>query len=130
MKTGIIPQHWSGPLLSVLRIVAALLFIAHGTSKYFSIPPNEGGAPEVLSMVGIAGIFEIVFGFLILIGFATRISAFLMSGMMAIAYWLVHFPMSPYPSVNHGEPAIFFCFVFLYIAAAGPGPWSVDREPV
>lgn len=128
MKSGIIPERWSGPLLSVLRIVAALMFIAHGTQKYFGIPANEGGAPAIMSLPGIAGIFELLFGTLILIGFATRISAFLMSGMMAIAYWLVHAPNSLYPSLNGGEPAIFFCFVFLYIAAAGPGPWSVDGE--
>ncbi|MCA1749921.1 MAG: DoxX family protein [Parasphingopyxis sp.] len=126
MKTGIIPVSWSGPLLSLLRIVAALMFIAHGTQKYFGVPANERGVPELLSLPGVAGIFELVFGVLILIGFATRISAFLMSGMMAIAYWMVHFPQSYYPSENGGEPAIFFCFVFLYIAAAGPGPWSID----
>lgn len=127
MNWKIIPESWSGPLLSLLRIVTALLFIAHGTNKYFGIPPNEGGPPAILSMPGIAGIFELVFGTLILIGLFTRVSAFLMSGMMAVAYWLVHAPNSFYPSVNHGEPAILFCFIFLYIASAGPGPWSVDK---
>ncbi|MGF1550538.1 MAG: DoxX family protein [Sphingomonadaceae bacterium] len=126
MNWTIIPASWSGPLLSILRIVAALMFIAHGTQKYFHVPPNPRGTPEILSMPGIAGAFELFFGTLILIGLATRVSAFLMSGMMAVAYWMVHAPQSFYPSANGGEPAIFFCFVFLYIAAAGPGPWSLD----
>ncbi len=128
MNWKIIPDSWAGPLLSLLRIVTALLFMAHGTQKYFGIPPSDGGPPPLFSVMGISGLFEIVFGVLILIGLMTRVSAFLMSGMMAIAYWMVHFPMSPYPSINHGEPAVLFCFIFLYIAAAGPGPWSVDAS--
>lgn len=125
MNWKIIPDSWAGPLLSLLRIVTALLFMAHGTQKYFGIPPSDG-SPPLFSLIGIAGLFELVFGGLILIGLMTRVSAFLMSGMMAIAYWIVHFPISPYPSISHGEPAILFSFIFLYIAAAGPGPWSVD----
>ncbi len=128
MNWKIIPESWAGPLLSLLRIVSALVFIAQGTNKFFGIPPNENGAPPIFSLLGFAGIFELVFGTLILIGLFTRVSAFLMSGMMAIAYWLVHAPNSFFPSVNHGEPAILLCFIFLYIAAAGPGPWSVDRS--
>jgi putative oxidoreductase len=74
----------------------------------------------------VAGYFELVFGALILLGLFTRISAFLMSGQMALGYWLVHFAMGPLPVANNGDAAILFCFVFLYIAAAGPGPWSID----
>lgn len=129
MKAGIIPHSWSGPLLSVLRIVTALMFLAHGTQKYFGVPPNERGTPEIFSMIGAAGLIELIFGTLILIGFMTRISAFVGSGMAAAAYWIAHAPQSFYPSVNGGESAALFCFVFLYIAAAGPGPWSVDGEP-
>ena len=129
MNWSIIPASWAGPLLSVLRITTALMFIAHGTGKHLNFPPSDGPGPALFTMPGIAGVFEIFFGFLILIGFATRISAFLMSGMMAIAYWMVHFPISFFPSENGGEPAALFCFIFLYNAAAGPGPWSVDGEP-
>lgn len=128
MNWKIIPESWSGPLLSILRIAAALMFFAHGTQKFFNVPPSERGIPEMLSLPWFAGVFEIVFGGLILIGLMTRVSAFLMSGMMAVAYWLVHAPQSFYPSVNGGEPAALFCFIFLFIAAAGPGPWSVDRQ--
>lgn len=129
MKRGIIPESWSGPLLSVLRIMAALMFLAHGTQKYFGIPPNERGAPEIFSLIGAAGLIELIFGTLILIGLMTRISAFIASGMTAVAYWIAHAPEGFYPSLNNGEPAALFCFIFLYIAAAGPGPWSIDGEP-
>ena len=125
MNWGIIPASWSGPLLSLLRIVAGLLFLAHGVSKHLNYPP-PGFPVEGLSWY--AGWFELVFGTLIVIGLFTRISAFLMSGMMAIAYWTAHFPQSPLPIQNGGEAAVLFCFTFLYIAAAGPGPWSVDRR--
>ncbi len=128
MNWKIIPDSWAGPLLSLLRIMTALMFLAHGTSKWFNLPPSDRGAPELFSLSGIAGVFEIVFGVLILIGLMTRVSAFLMSGMMAVAYWMAHFPQDFYPSVNGGEPAALFCFIFLYIAAAGSGPWSIDAS--
>ena len=125
MNFSIIPANWSGPLLSVLRIVAGLLFFAHGAQKILGFPP----APfAVEGLAGVAGWFELIFGALILIGLFTRLAAFLMSGQMAIAYWLVHFPQGPLPIENGGEGAILYCFVFLYMAAAGPGPWSVDAN--
>jgi putative oxidoreductase len=123
MNWSPIPASWSAPLLSVLRIVSGLLFFAHGVSKILAFPPAPFPV-EGLSMV--AGYFELVFGALILLGLFTRISAFLMSGQMALGYWLVHFAMGPLPVANNGDAAILFCFVFLYIAAAGPGPWSID----
>lgn len=123
MNWSIIPASWSGILLSVLRIVAGLLFFAHGVQKHLNFPPGDG-PPAGLG--AIAGWFELIFGALIVLGLLTRVSAFLMSGMMAIAYWMVHAPQDALPILNNGESAILFCFVFLYIAAAGPGPWSID----
>jgi putative oxidoreductase len=120
-------SRWSPQLLSVLRIIAALLFFSHGTSKLLSFPFVEGlsGAP-VSSLYGIAGIIEIIAGVLLFIGLFSRLVAFIVSGEMAIAYFHTHAPQSFFPLQNDGEPAILFCFIFLYIAAAGPGPWSVD----
>lgn len=112
-------------VLSALRIVTALLFFAHGTQKLFGFPEAQF-RPDLFTLPWLAGLLEILVGALVLIGFKTRIAAFLMSGQMAIAYWLVHAPRSPYPAVNGGDAAILFCFVFLYIAFAGPGPISID----
>ncbi len=120
---------FSGPLLSVLRIVSALLFIAHGTTKLFGFPATERFAtpPETLSLMWFGGILEAGGGLLLLIGLFTRPVAFVLSGMMAVAYWMFHAPASIYPVQNGGDAAILFCFVFLYIAAAGGGPWSADN---
>ena len=122
-------DKFSGPLLSVLRIVSALLFIAHGTTKLFSFPATEMFAtpPPVGGLMWIGGILEAGGGLLLLIGLFTRPVAFVLSGMMAVAYWMFHAPASIYPVQNGGDAAILFCFVFLYIAAAGGGPWSVDN---
>ena len=119
-------DRYSGEAHSLLRIVAALLFFLHGTSKLLGFPPFEGGAPAIYSPFWIAGIFELIGGFLMIIGFASRPVAFLLSGEMAVAYWMVHAPQSTFPTLNGGESAILFCFIFLFIAATGPGPWSVD----
>lgn len=115
-------------LLSVLRIVTALLFIAHGTAKYFGFPSmgGGGGGVQVFSLFGVAGLIELVAGVLILVGLWTRPAAFIASGEMAVAYWMMHAPNSPFPMSNGGEAAVMFCFVFLYLVFAGPGPWSVD----
>ena len=114
--------------LSLLRIVAALLFLQHGTSKVLGFPPFPGGAPAVGSLFWIAGVIEIIGGLLLLFGFFTRPIAFLLSGEMAIGYWMIHAPESTFPLLNKGESAILFCFIFLLIAAAGPGPWSLDAS--
>jgi len=130
-NTGIIPASWSGPLLSILRIVTGLLFIAHGTAKHLGFPQVAmfDGLPT-LSLGGIAGLLELIGGALIIIGLFTRIAAFVLSGLMAFAYFIAHAGQSFHPILNGGELAILYCFVFLYFAAAGPGPWSIDaRKP-
>lgn len=118
---------WSPRLLSVLRIVAALLYLLHGTQKLFAVPPPASGATVALaSRLGAAGVIELVGGALILLGLFTRPAAFICSGEMAFAYFLAHAPRGPLPIGNAGEVPVLFCFVFLYLAAAGGGPWSLD----
>jgi putative oxidoreductase len=129
MNSGIIPASWSGPLLSVLRIITGLLFIAHGTAKYFGFPQVAMfDGLQMMSMGGIAGLLELVGGALIIVGLFTRYTAFVLSGMMAVAYFVAHAGQSFHPILNGGELAILYCFIFLYIAAAGPGPWSIDAR--
>ena len=113
--------------LALLRIMTALLFIAHGLQKYFGFPvPGPFGLVAPFSLMGVAGALELVGGSLVLIGLFTRPAAFILSGMMAVAYFIGHAPRGFYPILNQGELAILYCFVFLYIAAAGSGPWSLD----
>ena len=114
--------------LAVLRIVTALLFIEHGTQKLFGLPETEM-SPAFLSLPWLAGAIEIVGGVLVLLGLFTRPAAFIMSGQMAVAYWMAHAPQSFFPVENGGDAAILFCFVFLYIFIAGPGAWSLDGRP-
>jgi len=122
-------DRFSPQLLSVLRIVTALLFMEHGTSKLFGFPPTEmfANAPPVGSLIWVAGVLETLGGALLALGLCSRIVAFVLSGEMAIAYFMVHAKQAPFPVQNAGDAAILFCFVFLYIAAAGPGPWALDR---
>ena len=118
---------WSPQLLSVLRIVAGFLFLLHGTQKLFAIPPSASGRTvELASRLGAAGVIETVGGLLILLGLFTRPAAFICSGEMAFAYFLAHAPRGPLPLGNGGEVPVLFCFIFLYLAAAGAGPWSLD----
>src|SRR5215475_2901343 len=114
--------------LSLLRIVAARLFLEHGTQKVFGVPPGQPyvGFPN-FSMLGIAGMLEVVGGILLLLGFFTRITAFIVCGEMAVAYFRAHLPRSFYPINNLGEITVLLCFVFLYLVVAGPGPWSLDK---
>lgn len=112
--------------LSLLRIVAALLFTLHGTSKLVGFPPFPMDLPAVGSLLWIGAVLELVGGLLLIVGLFSRPVAFLLSGEMAVAYWMFHAPRSTFPSVNMGEAAILFCFIFLLVAAAGPGPWSLD----
>lgn len=112
-------------MLSVLRIVSALIFFAHGTQKILGFPASDMN-PALMSLPGIAGLLEIFGGALLLIGLFTRPVAFVMSGFMAVAYWIAHAPQGPFPALNGGDAAILYCFVFLYFVFAGPGPWSVD----
>ena len=121
-------QRYQQEALGVLRIVTALLLISHAIVKLTGFPPGaEPGQQELTSLFGIAAVFEIVAGPLLLIGLFTRPVAFLGSGEMAIAYWWIHAPASLYPIVNRGEVAILFCFMFLYLTFSGPGAWSLDN---
>lgn len=114
--------------LALLRIVSGLIFLEHGTQKFFGFPAGEmaGSGLAFDSAGAFAGIIEIVAGALIAIGLFTRPAAFIASGTMAIAYWHVHAPHSFFPVNNGGDAAILFCFIFLYIFFAGPGAWSAD----
>jgi len=130
MKSVMAVWRDSAPyLLSVLRIIAAFLFIQVGTAKLFAFPgavmPGGGTAP-LMTQVGIAGLLETVGGAAILVGWLTRPVAFILSGEMAFAYFIGHAPRGLWPVLNEGSGAILFCFIYLYLSAAGPGPWSVD----
>lgn len=118
---------WGPRMLSVLRIMAALLFLAHGTQKLLGFPAS-GGMPDPFTMGWIAGVLELVGGTLLVVGLFTRPVAFVLSGMMAVAYFIAHAPQSFFPVLNGGDAAILFCFVFLYLVFAGPGPWSIDAR--
>ena len=118
-------SRWQPQVLAVLRIIVALLFLEHATSKFFAFPvpfPVHPLPPMLLA----AGVIELLAGVLVTIGLFTRIAAFIASGEMAIGYFMMHFPKGFWPIANMGEGAILFCFVFLYIAAAGAGAWSID----
>lgn len=119
-------DSWQSRILSVLRIVAGLLFLEHGTQKLLGFPAGEHAGVALASVPGIAGLLELVLGFLLVIGLFSRLAAFIASGEMAVAYWMAHAPQSPFPVNNGGDAAILYCFVFLYIACAGAGSWSVD----
>ncbi|HVF54877.1 MAG TPA: DoxX family protein [Pyrinomonadaceae bacterium] len=119
---------WASRLLSVLRIITGFLFMAHGGQKLFGFPaPMPGGGAPLMSLVGVAGILEFFGGLLILLGLFTRPVAFILSGLMAVAYFMGHAPGGFWPLVNKGETAVLYCFIFLYLAAAGGGAWSLDR---
>lgn len=117
-------------MLSVLRIMSSLLFLAHGSQKLLNFPAYLEGktAPGAWSMGWIAGVMELVGGILLAVGFLTRPVAFLLSGLMAFAYFIAHAPQNFYPVNNGGDAAILYCFLFLYFVFAGPGPWSVDAS--
>lgn len=118
-----IPATWTARMLSVLRMVAGLGFLAHGISKFFGIPPFPMPLNPLLTA---AGAIEVVGGALILVGLFTRPVAFVASGMCAVGYFMVRLPQGFFPAANGGEPAMLYCFIFLYFAAAGGGAWSVD----
>lgn len=117
---------WSPKVLSVLRIVTGLLFMQHGTQKIFGFPAEARGPFDIMTQMGIGGVLELVGGALIILGLFTRPVAFILSGMMAVAYWQFHAPGDFYPLNNGGELAIMYCFAFFYFIFAGPGPWSLD----
>ena len=113
-------------VLSILRIMAALLFLEHGASKFFGFPSAAAPHPDLFDMEWFAAAIEFTGGILLTLGLFSRAAAFIMSGEMAVAYFLVHAPGSFYPYVNHGELAVLYCFVFFYLVFAGPGPLSLD----
>lgn len=122
-------DRFSPQLLAALRIISGLLFLAHGTTKLLGWPPTEmfAQAPETGSLIWFAGVIELIGGALIALGLFTRPAAFICSGQMAIAYFIGHASQAAWPVQNGGDAAILYCFVFLYIAAAGPGAWALDN---
>jgi putative oxidoreductase len=125
MNTHPLEPVWAPRLLSILRIVAALIFMAHGTQKILGFP--AGASPAMFSLPWIAGILELFGGALLVLGLFVRPVAFVLSGLMACAYWIAHAPKSFFPVLNGGDAAILYCFVFLYFVAAGGGVWSLDN---
>ncbi len=127
MNLDALATAWAPRLLSILRIMSGLLLLQHGTGKILKFPAGVVPANfNLASMPGYAGVIELVCGVLLVIGLFSRPAAFIASGMTAVAYFMVHAPQGFYPILNKGELAALYCFVFLYIAAAGAGPWSLD----
>jgi putative oxidoreductase len=118
---------WMPRMLAVLRTMTALLFMEHGTQKLLGFPPSTNPGPPLFSLLGVQGLLDLFGGLLILIGLFTRPVAFILSGDMAVAYFMAHAPRSFFPVLNGGDAAILYCFVFLYLAVAGGGAWSVDE---
>jgi putative oxidoreductase len=127
MPTAQFYAQWCPRVLSVLRILTALLFMEHGMQKLLGFPPSPNPAPPLFSLLGVQGMLELAGGFLLLIGLFTRPVAFILSGDMAVAYFMAHAPRSFFPTLNGGDAAILFCFVFLYLAVAGGGVRSLDE---
>ncbi|MDB5651234.1 MAG: DoxX family protein [Hyphomicrobiales bacterium] len=128
-RITILPASLTPWLHAALRVVAGLLYLEHGTSKLLGFPHDAHyDGLQLVSFMGLAGVLEMVGGLLIVIGLFTRPVAFILSGMMAVAYFMAHASRGFFPALNGGDAAILFCFVFLYFAAAGPGPLSVDGE--
>jgi putative oxidoreductase len=126
MNIAIIPQSWTPALQAILRVMTALLFLEHGTGKILGFPALPAMPMPSAMLVG-TGLIELIGGVLILVGFLTRPTAFILSGYMAVAYFMAHAPQGFFPVLNQGELAILFCFVFLYFAAAGAGPYAIDK---
>ncbi len=114
--------------LAALRIMTALLLIEHGTQKFFNFPPAEQPFGDLMNLIGLAGVLEIVGGLLILVGLFTRPVAFVLCGFTAVAYFMAHAPQSFFPINNSGDAAVLFCFIFLYLTAAGPGAFALDNR--
>jgi len=121
-------DNWKPQILAALRVVSGLLFIEHGTSKLLHFPHVAMLDGKLPPIVLVAGVIELVGGALVTLGLFSRMAAFLMSGEMAIAYFMVHAPKSFFPLLNMGEGAILYCFIFLYLAAAGPGALSLNKR--
>ena len=119
-------ETWAPRMLSVLRIMTALLFLEHGSQKLLGFPPGSNPMPPLFSLNGLAGMLELVGGIMILLGLFTRPVAFVLAGEMAVAYFMGHAPRGFFPVNNGGDAAILYCFVFLYLTVAGAGAWSID----
>jgi putative oxidoreductase len=119
---------WAPVALAVLRVVAALIFMEHGTQKLLGFPDGERASIPFGSLASWAGVIEIATGVLLALGLFTRAAAFLASGTMAFAYWIAHAPQDFFPVNNGGDAAILFCFVFFYLVFAGPGRWNLDAR--
>ena len=129
MNFEAIGAAWAPRLLSILRIMAGLMLMEHGTAKLLKFPAVPTMANlDLSSMAGIAGFFELIGGALLVLGLFTRPVAFILAGMTAVAYFTAHAPRGFFPILNGGELAALYCFAFLYLAAAGPGPWSLDAQ--
>src|SRR5258708_11485868 len=128
MSQGIDYEVWGPRILTVLRVMAGLLFLEHGTQKILGFPPSANPGPALLSLMGIQGLIELVGGVLIVVGLFTRPVAFILCGNMAVAYFMSHAPNSLFPIANPRHAAILYCFVFLYLSVAGGGAWSLDRS--
>ena len=120
--------NWAPQIRSILRIVVGLLFLQHGLVKLFAFPMPPQTPPAVMSLLWYQGIIEIVGGALLTLGLLTRPVALILAGDMAVAYFMSHAPRSFYPIENNGNLAVLYCFVFFYLAFAGPGPWSIDAR--
>ena len=118
-------SEWEPRVLSIVRIAAGLLFLEHGSAKLLGFPPGTA-APAMFGLIWFAGVIELVGGALVAIGLLTRLAAFIMSGEMAFAYFMSHAPVNFFPIVNRGDAAALYCFIFLYLAVAGGGAWSLD----
>ena len=127
MARSALYAQWSPRVLSILRIVAGLLLLEHGTQKILGFPLTDHPGPPLLSLQGVQGVIELVGGALILIGLFTRPVAFILCGDMAVAYFKAHAPKDFFPMLNGGDAAILYCFVFLYLVFAGAGAWSADE---
>jgi len=125
--TDVLNTTWAPRALAALRIIAGVLFLAHGVVKLWGFPEGaQPGEVPLLSLFGVGAVLEVVGGLLLILGLFTRPAAFIVSGEMAVAYFLFHAPSSPFPAVNGGDAAILFSFIFLYLFTAGPGAWSLD----
>jgi putative oxidoreductase len=133
MEEGVMERllgQYSPYLYAVMRIVVGFLFACHGAQKLFGVLGGlgpSGGAAPLLSLMGLAGLIESVGGLFIMLGWLTGYAAFIASGQMAAAYFMGHYPRGFWPILNDGEPAVLFCFIFLYMASVGSGVWSIDR---
>lgn len=130
MLNGILPASWQGYTHAALRIMTGLLFLQHGMTKFFKFPLTDyfKDGVQLFSLMGLAGALELVGGVLIILGLFTRTTAFVMAGFMAVAYFMAHAPQSFFPIQNMGEAAIMYCFIFLFLATAGAGRFSLDAS--